>query len=282
MDIKKVGVVGSGIMGAGIAQTCSQAGYQVVMSDINDEAVNKGLKVIVSALKRNVEKGKMSQPDMDAILGRIKSTTNLEDFAECDLIIEAVPEILEMKRQVFAQLDGILPSHAIMASNTSVLSVTDIANATKRTEKVLGMHFSNPVPVMKILEVVITIATSDETLEVIRDFSKSIGKTVVLAKDAPGFISNRILTPFLLNAIRMLESGAGSREDIDMICTGGLGHPMGPLTLLDHIGIDTVLRGATSIYDEIKDPQYNPPTLMKKMVAVGWHGRKTGKGFYDY
>ncbi len=282
MDIKNVGVIGSGIMGAGIAQTCSQAGYQVVLSDINDEAVNKGLKVIASSLKRNVDKAKMSQQDMDAILGRIKGTTNLDDFAECDLTIEAVPEVLEMKRKVFAQLDGILPSHAIMASNTSVLSVTDIANATKRPEKVLGMHFSNPVPVMKILEMVKTIATSEETIEVSKAFAKSIGKTVVLAQDAPGFIANRILTPFLLNAIRMLESGASSREDIDMICTGGLGHPMGPLTLLDHIGIDTVLRGATSIYDELKDPQYNPPTLMKKMVAAGWLGRKTGKGFYEY
>lgn len=282
MEIKKVGVVGSGIMGAGIAQVCIQSGYPVVMSDVSDEFLNKGMKVITSNLKRGVDKGKMSQQDMDAILGRLTSTTDLNDFAECDLIIEAVPEILEMKRKVFEQLDAILPAHAIMASNTSVLSVTDIANATKRTDKVLGMHFANPVPIMRILEMVETIATSEESTATARAFGESIGKVIVMTKDAPGFVANRILTPFLLNAIRMLESGAASKEDIDLLVTEGLGHPMGPLTLLDHIGIDTVFRGASAIYEELKDPQYNPPTLMRKMVAVGWHGRKTGKGFYEY
>ena len=282
MEIKKVGVVGSGIMGSGIAQTCAQSGYQVVMSDIDVDVVNKGLKVISSLLRRGVDKGRMSQQDMEAMLGRIKGTANMNDFADCDLIIEAVPEDLELKKNVFSLLDQVLPAHTIMASNTSVLSVTDIANATKRPEKVLGMHFANPVPIMRILEMVKTLATSEETIAASKAFGESIGKKIVMVKDAPGFVSNRILTPFLLNAIRMLESGDSTREDIDALSTEGLGHPMGPLTLLDHIGIDTVFRGANAIYEEIKDPQYNPPTMMRKMVALGWHGRKTGKGFYDY
>jgi len=282
MDIKKIGVVGSGIMGSGIAQTCAQSGYQVVMSDISEEAVNKGLNSILSSLKRSFEKGKISKQYMDDSYGRITGTTNMDDFADCDLVIEAVPEVLEVKKKVFAQLDDILPEHAIMASNTSVLSVTDIAAATKRPEKVLGMHFSNPVPVMRIIEIIRTLATSEETIEAARSFGESLGKKIVLVKDAPGFIANRILTPFLLNAVRMLESGDISCEEIDTLFTEGLGHPMGPLKLLDHIGIDTVLYGASAIYDELKDPQYNPPILMKKMVRLGWLGRKTGKGFYEY
>lgn len=282
MEIRKVGVVGCGIMGSGIAQNCAQSGYQVVASDINEELVAKGLKVIASALKRGVDKGKISQGDMDTILGRIKGTTSMDDFADCDLMIEAVTEDLDLKKSIFARLDRICPAHAILATNTSVLSVTDIAIATKRPDRVLGTHFANPVPVMKILEMVRTIATSDDTAATVKAFGESIGKTVVIAKDAAGFISNRILTPFLLNAVRMLESGFASAEDIDQINKLGLGHPMGPLALLDLIGIDTVCRGASAIYDELKDPQYNPPTLMRKMVALGWHGRKTGRGFYTY
>ena len=282
MEIKKVGVVGCGIMGAGIAHNCAQSGYQVVVSDVSQEAIDKGLKVVSSALKRAVDKGKISQDEMDGVINRIKSTTDMNDFSDCDLVIEAVTENLELKKGIFAKLDSICPPHAILATNTSVLSVTDIAVATKRPEKVLGMHFANPVPVMKILEMVKTIATSDEVIAVAKEFGESIGKRIVLAKDAAGFVSNRILTPFLLNAIRMLESGFASAEDIDTLHTLGLGHPMGPLTLLDHIGIDTVYLGASAIYDELKDPQYNPPTLMRKMVAIGWLGRKTGKGFYDY
>ncbi len=282
MEIKKVGVVGCGIMGAGIAHNCAQSGYQVVVSDVSREAIDKGLKVVSSSLKRAVDKGKISQNEMDGVINRIKSTTDMNDFSDCDLVIEAVTEDLELKKGIFAKLDTICPPHAILATNTSVLSVTDIAVATKRPEKVVGMHFANPVPVMKILEMVKTIATSDEVLVVVKSFGESIGKRIVMAKDAAGFISNRILTPFLLNAIRMLESGFASAEDIDTLHTLGLGHPMGPLTLLDLIGIDTVYRGASAIYDELKDPQYNPPTLMRKLVAMGWHGRKTGKGFYDY
>jgi 3-hydroxybutyryl-CoA dehydrogenase len=280
-DIKKVGVVGCGIMGSGIAQTCAQSGYPVVVSEATDEILNKGLKVISLSLKRGVDKGKMSQQDMDAIMARIQGTTDMGAFASCDLVIEAVVEDLEVKKKVFAELDKICPSHAILATNTSVLSVTDIAVVTKRLDKVLGIHFSNPVPVMKMLEVIKTLATSDETLTIARDFCASIGKKTVVAKDAAGFLANRMLCPFLLNAIRMIEAGYAV-EDIDAICKEGMGHPMGPLTLLDLIGIDTVYTGAVAVYDELKDPQYSPPTLMKKMVAMGWHGRKTGKGFYEY
>lgn len=281
MNIKKVGVVGCGIMGSGIAQTCAQFGYQVVVSEVNDQLLNKGINSITLSLKKGVEKGKMSKEEMDAILGRIKGTTDMGAFADCDLVIEAVVENLEVKKKVFAELDRICPPQAILATNTSVLSVTDIAVVTKRLDKVLGIHFSNPVPVMKMLEVIKTLATSDETLTTARDFCTSIGKKTVVARDAAGFLANRMLCPFLLNAIRMVEAGHAV-EDVDAICKEGMGHPMGPLTLLDLIGIDTVYTGAVAVYDELKDPQYSPPTLMKKMVAMGWHGRKTGKGFYEY
>jgi len=282
MEIKKIGVVGCGIMGSGIAQVCAQSGYQVVVSEMDDELLKKGLRSIDSILTRNVNKGKLSPQDKESIVARIKGTTKMEDFSGCDLTIEAAPEVLEIKKAIFKQLDSVCQEHCILATNTSVLSITDMAAVTKRPDKVLGMHFANPVPVMKILEMVRTIATSDETMATARAVGESLGKRIVIAKDAPGFVSNRILTPFLLNAVRMLEEGAATKEDIDALHTEGLGHPMGPLTLLDLIGIETVFRGASAIYEELKDPQYNPPTLMRKMVAMGWHGRKTGKGFYDY
>jgi 3-hydroxybutyryl-CoA dehydrogenase len=281
MKVEKIGVVGCGIMGSGIAQNCAQSGYQVVALDVSEEIVNKGLKVIISSLKRSIDKGKISQQDMDAILGRIKGTTSMNDFTECDLTIEAVIEELELKKRIFSQLDQICPPHTILATNTSVLSVTDMAAATKRPGKVLGMHFANPVPVMKSLEMVRTISTSDETVATAKAVGERLGKKVIVVKDQAGFVANRILTPFLLNAIRMVEAGC-PKEDIDALVTEGLGHPMGPLALLDLIGIDTVFRGSSAIYEELKDPQYNPPTLMRKMVAMGWHGRKTGKGFYEY
>lgn len=281
MDIKKVGVVGCGIMGSGIAHNCAQSGYEVVASDVTDQLVDKGLNSIASTLRKSVEKGKTSQDVMSAILARIKGTTNLEDFANCNIVIEAVVEDLDVKKKVFSELDRICPPHAILATNTSVLSVTDIAVATKRPDKVLGIHFSNPVPIMKMIEIVKTLATSDETLKAAQNFCASLGKRTVVAKDAAGFLANRMLCSFLLNAIRMVEAGYAP-EDVDAICTMGMGHPMGPLTLIDLIGIDTVYRGAVTVYDELKDLQYSPPTLMRKMVALGWHGRKTGKGFYEY
>ena len=282
MEIKKVGVVGCGTMGAGIAQICAQSGYQVVISEINDELLSKGLASLNSFLTKSVEKGKLSQQDKDALLSRIKGTTNTQDLADCDLVIEAVIENMDLKKKIFAELDKICPGHAILATNTSCLSIIDLATATSRPDKVLGLHFFNPVPLMKLLEIVKTIATSDDTLEIAKDFGKTLGKTAVIAQDAPGFIVNRLMIPFILNAIRMFDAGVATREDIDTGINLGLNHPMGPLTLADLIGLDTLYFMAASIYDEFKDPQYASPPLLSKMVTAGWLGRKTGKGFYDY
>ncbi|MFC1934290.1 3-hydroxyacyl-CoA dehydrogenase family protein [Chloroflexota bacterium] len=280
--MKKVGVVGCGTMGAGIAQVCAQSGYQVVVSEVNDELLNKGLAALKSFLTKSVERGKLSQQDKDTILSCIRGTTNTHDFFDCDLVIDAVIENLDLKKKIFAELDGVCPKHAILATNTSCLSIIDMATVTSRPDKVLGLHFFNPVPIMKLLEVVKSIATSDDTLEIGKDFGKTLGKTVVVAQDAPGFIVNRLLLPFVLNAIRMLDSGVATKEDIDTGINLGLNHPMGPLTLADLIGLDTLDFIASSIYDEFKDPQYASPTLLKKMITAGWLGRKAGRGFYEY
>ena len=282
MQIKKVGVVGVGIMGAGIAQVASQAGYQVIAREINEELLKKGLASINSFLSKSVEKGRLSQQDKDAVMGRIQGTLNLADFKDCDFVIEAVMENLELKKKVFAELDQVCPQHAVLATNASTVSIIDIARATKRPDKVVGTHYFNPVPMMKLVEIVRTIATSDETVKICQEYCRSIGKETVIAKDTPGFIVNRLGTPFMLEAVRMLESGIATRDDIDNAVKLGLNHPIGPLALLDLIGIDSVFYGASTIYDETKDPQYAPPVLMRKMVAAGWLGRKTGKGFYDY
>ncbi len=282
MEIKKVGVVGCGIMGAGIAQVCAQSGYQVVVSEINDELLKKGLAAITSSLARSVEKARITQQDKDSTLARIRGTTSMKDFADCDLTIEAAVENLELKKKLFAELDKICPKHAILSSNTSGLSIIDMAMATKRPEKVLGLHFFNPVPVMKLLEIVRSVATSDETLETGRQFGKSVGKTAVVARDATGFIVNRLMVPQILIAIRMLESGVATREDIDNGVSLGLNHPMGSLALADLVGLDTLLFITNGIYAEFKDPQYVPPVLLTKMVTAGWLGRKSGKGFYEY
>jgi 3-hydroxybutyryl-CoA dehydrogenase len=282
MEIKKVGVVGCGIMGGGIAQVSAQASYEVVVSEINDELLNKGLAAINSILSRNVEKGRMSQADKDATLARIKGTTNTKDFSDCDLVIEAVVENMDLKKQVFAELDKVCPKHAILATNTSCLSVIDMAKATNRPEQVLGMHFFNPVPLMRLLELVKTILTSDETLETARKFGETIGKTVAVSPDIPAFIVDQLANPFLLDAIRMVEKGVATPEDIDTGVRFGLNHPMGPLALADLVGLDTLLFIANALYDELKDPKFAPPTLLKKMVTAGWLGRKTGKGFYEY
>jgi 3-hydroxybutyryl-CoA dehydrogenase len=282
MEIKNVGVVGCGIMGSGIAQVCAQSGYNVIVSDTSNELLNKGLKSIDAILGRSVDKGRISAQDKAAILARIKGTTDMEDFSPCDLVIEAATEDLAIKKAIFSRLDGVCAGHAILATNTSVLSVTDMAAATKRADRVLGMHFSNPVPVMKILEMIKTIATSEATIEAGKRFGESVGKTVVVTRDLPGFISGRIFTPFVLNAIRLVEADVARPEDIDTLFRLGAGHPMGPLETLDLVGLDTVFHAANAIYDELKDPQYLPPQLMKKMVTMGWLGRKTGKGFYTY
>jgi 3-hydroxybutyryl-CoA dehydrogenase len=282
MEIKKVGVVGCGQMGAGIVQVCAQSGYQVIVSEINDTLLNKGLGFLNSTLTKSVEKGKLAQPDKDAILSRIKGTTNTKDFTDCDLVIEAAIENMDLKKKIFADLDSICPKQAILATNTSCLAIIDVAMATKRADKVLGLHFFNPVPVMKLLEIVKTIATSQDTLNAGKTFGTSLGKTIVIAQDAPGFIVNRLAMPFILNAIRMLEAGIATREDIDTAVNLGLNHPMGPLALADLIGLDTIYFVVNAIYEELKDPQYAAPVLLKKMLAAGWLGRKTGKGFYDY
>ncbi len=282
MEIKRIGVVGCGLMGSGISQVCAQSGYQVVVAEINDELLNKGLASISSFLTRNVKKGRVSQAEKEATLARIKGTTNTQDFGDCDLIIEATIEDMDVKKKIFAELDKICPKHAILATNTSCLSIIDMATVTTRPEKVLGIHFFNPVPSMKLLEIVRTIATSDETLKVGKKFGKSIGKTTIIAPDTPGFIVNRLLLPFMLGACRMLETGLATKEDIDAGVRLGLGHPMGPLALADLIGMDTISYIANAIYEELKDPLYAPPVILKKMVAAGWLGRKTGRGFYEY
>jgi 3-hydroxybutyryl-CoA dehydrogenase len=282
VEIKKVGVVGCGAMGAGIAQLCAQSGYQVVVSEINDEFLNKGLASIEKALARLVEKGKISQQDRDTTLARIKGTTKTKDFSACDLMIEAAIENLDLKKKIFTELDGICPKHAILGTNTSCLSIIDMAVATKRPDKVVGLHFFNPAPVMKLLEIVKTIATSDETIAVSKKFGESVGKTTVIAPDTPGFIVNRLWIPYILHAVSLFENGVASREDIDNAISLGLNYPMGPLTLGDLTGWDVVLFVANALYEQLKDPRYVAPTLLRKMVAAGWLGRKTGKGFYEY
>lgn len=282
MEIKKVGVLGCGLMGAGIAQISAQSNYPVVVSEINEELLNKGLKIIDKTLAKSVEKGKLAEQDKAAIQSRLKGTTNVEDFADCDLIVEAAVENMDLKKKIFADLDRICPSHAVLATNTSCLSVTEIAMATKRPDQVIGMHFFNPVPVMKLLEVVTTIVSSEETLKTVKAFGESLGKTVIVAKDTPAFIVNRVLTPLMLEAIRVLEAGLATREDIDNGMVLGCNHPMGPLTLADFVGLDTMYYITEAMYAESKDPKFAAPLLLKRMVTAGQLGRKTGKGFYDY
>ena len=282
MEIKKVGIVGGGQMGAGIAIVCAQSGLDVLIRDIKDEYLQKGLAIVNAFFAKSVEKGKMTAPDKEKALAHVKGTLELKDLAGCDLIIEAVQERLELKQSVFTELDKVIPPGVVLATNTSDLSVIDIAMATKRPDKVVGTHFFNPPTVMKLVEVARTIATSEETIQVAQKFCRQIGKEPVLAKDTPGFIVNRLGTPFMLEAVRMLENGIATRDDIDNAVKLGLNHPIGPLALLDFIGLDSVYHGASNIYEETHDPQYAPPVLMRKMVAAGWLGRKTGKGFYDY
>jgi len=282
MEIKKVGVVGCGTMGNGIVIVGAQSGYQVVVSEINDELLNKGLATINSFLSKSVEKEKITQQDKDAIMARIKGTTDMKDFSDCDLVVEAAIENMDLKKKIFKELDKVCPKHAILATNTSCLSIIDIASVTSRPEKVLGLHYMNPVPIMKLLEIVRTIATSEETLETGKNFGTSLGKTIVIAKDTPGFIANYLEMPYLLNAMRMMDAGVATKEDIDTTMHLGFNHPMGPLTLCDLVGLDTTLFVCDAIYEETKDPQYAAPPILRKMVTAGWLGRKTGKGFYDY
>ncbi len=282
MEIKKVGVVGCGLMGGGIAQICAEAGYQTVAREINDEFLEKGMSAIKARWDKNVTKGRMSEDDQNAALGRLTGTLSMNDFAGCDLVVEAAIEQMELKKTIFAELDNITPGHAILATNTSCLSIIEIASATKRPEQVLGIHFFNPVPAMKLVEVIETISTSPEIMEIGCKFGEALGKQVVRAKDSPGFIVNLLLIPFLLDAIRAYEKGLATKEDIDAGVKLGLNHPMGPLTLTDLVGLDTTYHIACAMYEETADPKYAPPVLLKQMVIAGWMGRKSGKGFYDY
>jgi 3-hydroxybutyryl-CoA dehydrogenase len=282
MEIKKVGVIGCGQMGGGIVQTCAQAGFDVKVTEVSEAFLEKGMNAIKSILGRNVEKGRMTKDEMDSVLSRIHGTTKLADFSDRDLVIEAVIENMEMKKKLFADLDKICPPNAMLATNTSCLSIIEMAMTTKRADKVLGIHFFNPVPVMKLVEVVKTIATSSESVAAGKQFGEKCGKKVVVTQDSPGFIVNRLMIPFILNAIRMMDSGIATKEDIDAGINLGLNHPIGPLALADLIGLDTIYFIANAMYAELKDPQFASPTLLGKMVTAGWLGRKTGKGFYDY
>jgi 3-hydroxybutyryl-CoA dehydrogenase len=282
MSIQKVGVVGCGLMGAGIAQVCAQAGYQTLVSEVNEELLQKGVKAISNSLERGLAKGRILKRDQATVLRQLQGTTNIEEFRDCDLVIESVVENLEEKKKVFEALDKICPPHTILATNTSCLSVTAMAIATRRPDKVIGAHFFNPVPVMTLLEIVTTMLTSDETVARLEEFGESVGKSVVLAKDDPGFIVNRLLVPFMLDAIRLLESGVATKNDIDASMVLGCNHPMGPLRLADFVGLDTVLYQAESMFKELKDPRFVPPLMLKRMVTARRLGRKAGEGFYRY
>ncbi|HEY6042025.1 MAG TPA: 3-hydroxybutyryl-CoA dehydrogenase [Anaerolineae bacterium] len=282
MEIKTVGVVGCGLMGSGIVEVIAKKGYNVIVREVNDEFLSKGLDRVKASMARAVERNKLSVTDRDATWNRIKGTTNLEDFAPCDYVVEAVIENLALKKGVFEQLGKITRPEVILASNTSSLAVTEMAAMTKKQDKVIGMHFFNPVPVMSLLEMVRTFLTSEDTYQQSRAFGESLGKKIIVAQDRPGFIVNALLVPYQLDCIRMLENGIATKEDIDMGIRLGLNHPMGPFELADYVGIDTILFIADAMFEETKDTKFAAPTLLRRMVTAGHLGRKTGKGFYDY
>ncbi|MFZ5823287.1 MAG: 3-hydroxybutyryl-CoA dehydrogenase [Bacillota bacterium] len=282
MQIKTIMVVGAGQMGSGIAQVAAQAGLKVYLRDVEERFVTRGLGVIDKNLTRDVEKGRKSAEEKAAILGRISGTVALEPARECDLVVEAIIENLDVKLALFRELDEICPAHTILASNTSSLPITQLASATKRAEKFIGMHFMNPVPVMKLVEIIRGIATSDETYETIKALAEAMGKTTAVVNDFPGFISNRVLLPMLNEAIFCFYEGIAGVEEIDTVMKLGMNHPMGPLTLADFIGLDTCLYIMNVLYDGYKDPKYRPCPLLVQMVQAGYLGRKTGRGFYTY
>lgn len=282
MEIRKVGVVGCGTMGSGICEVSSRAGFDVVFSEITTEAVAAGHQRIEGSVRRAVERGKMDATEADELLGRISSTTDNSDLADCDLVFEAVPEQLEIKKQLFAQLDEILGPQAILATNTSSLPVIDMAVSTKRPHRVIGFHFFNPAQVMKLVELVRTVATDDDVLEAARGFAKRLNKTPVVARDRAGFIANLLLFPYLNSATRMYDGGFASREDIDAAMQLGCGHPMGPLALLDLIGLDSSYEICEALWRQFRDDQDAPAPLLKQFVVAGYLGRKTGRGFYSY
>jgi len=282
MPIQRVGVVGCGLMGSGIAQVSAQSGFMTVVREVSADLVEKGIKSIEKNLARLVEKGTITEAAKSEIRGRLKGTTSLEDLKDCDVIVEAIIEQLPAKRELFSLLDAICPASTIFASNTSSLTITEIAASTKRPQRFVGLHFFNPVPVMKLVEVVKTIATDPAVYEEMVEFGAKLGKTPVRANDSGGFIVNRLLVPYLLDAIRALEEGVGSVVDIDNSMKLGCGYPMGPFTLLDFVGLDTTLYISQIMFDEFKEKRFAAPPLLKRMVLAGWLGKKSGRGFYDY
>lgn len=286
MAIKKVGVLGCGLMGSGIAQVCATAGFETTVLEVEQRFLDKGFAGIEKSLgkfaERPVEKGGITPAQRDAIRERLKGTTNRQDLHDCDIVIEAIIENVQQKKDMYESLDGIVKREAIFATNTSSISVTELMAATKRPERFIGLHFFNPVPLMKLVEVVRTIATAPDVYDAGYEFGKKLGKVPVRTSDKTGFIVNRLLVPYLLDAIRAYEEGVGSIEDIDNGMKLGCGYPMGPFTLLDFVGLDTTYYITHVMYDEFKEKRFASPPLLKRLVMAGWYGRKTGRGFYDY
>jgi 3-hydroxybutyryl-CoA dehydrogenase len=282
MQIKTVGVLGCGLMGAGIAQVSAAAGYKTIVREVEEPFLRKGLSRIEKFLDGGIERGKLTTQDKDTTLGNLTGTTTLEDLAACDLVIEAIVENIEQKAKSYGALESMLGGHAIFCSNTSSLCITELASKTKRPDRFAGLHFFNPVPIMKLVEVIRGLSTSDETYRAVFAFAQSLGKEPITAPDKPGFIVNRLLVPYLLDAVRAYEHGLGTIEDIDKGMTLGCGYPMGPFTLLDFVGLDTTYYIANIMFDEYREPAYAPPPLLKRMVLAGRLGKKSGQGFYKY